>query len=161
MHLTRGVQLSQSGSGLCQRTFFLHPDHLHPLLHDCPRLLVLVLAGLQGSASKGGPWGDHPAGHVHHHGLHTAKPPSSRLHQGSRRLVRRLCLLCLQCSPGICPGQLCFKVNFLCCNSQFSLASWACPTEWQMVSCLQSHFSRKSENANLFDITPGEESREG
>ena len=35
-------------------------------------------------------------------------------------------------------------------------AGLACPTEWQMVSSLQSHFSGKSENVNLFDITPGE-----
>ena len=77
-----------------------------------------------GSASQGGPGGDHLAGHVHHHGLHPAQPAPSRLHQSCRRLVRRLRLLRLQCSPRIRPRQLCLEVNLVCCNSLTAAAAW-------------------------------------
>ena len=96
--IARGVQLSQSGLGLCERVVVLHPDHLHPVLHDRAGVLVLLLVGLQGGASQGGLGGDHPAGHVHHHGLDPEEFAPSGVHQGGRRLVRRLRLLRLQCS---------------------------------------------------------------
>ena len=111
--------MSQSGPGVCERVVVLHLDHLHPVLHDRAGVLVLLLVGLQGGASQGGLGGDHPAGHVHHHGLDPEEFAPSGVHQGGRRLVRRLRLLRLQCSPRICSCQLCIEVIIFLRNSQF------------------------------------------
>ena len=107
----RNLQLPFSQHCDSSRVVLLHPDHLHPVLHDRAGVLVLLLVGLQGGASQGGLGGDHPAGHVHHHGLDPEEFAPSGVHQGGRRLVRRLRLLRLQCSSWICSCQLCIEVT--------------------------------------------------
>ena len=82
VHRHRDLQLPQGRPGLRQGALLLHRHHLRPLLHDRGRLLVLLLAGLQGGAGEGGAGRDHPPGHVHHHGQYTAVPASGCLHQG-------------------------------------------------------------------------------
>ena len=82
LFIARGVQLSQSGLGVCERVVVLHLDHLHPLLHDRAGVLVLLLVGLQGGASQGGLGGDHPAHNVHQDCLHQQLPTPSCLHKG-------------------------------------------------------------------------------
>jgi hypothetical protein len=44
-------------------------------------------------------------------GGHPELPATGRLHQGHRRLVWRLRLLCVQRPPGVCPCQLRFQVS--------------------------------------------------
>ena len=103
--------LSQSGTSLRSPALLLRGDSVCALHDDCLCILDVVLVGPQGSACEGCPGGDHLAGHVHHPGQYTELPPSSRLHQGHRRLVWRLRLLCLQRSPRICSCQLCLQVK--------------------------------------------------
>ena len=45
---------------------------------------------------------DHPAGNVHNPSQYSELSPTSGLHQGYRCLVGGLCLLCIQCSAGVC-----------------------------------------------------------
>ena len=134
--------LSQGWTPLCSSALLFRGDSVCALHDDCLCLLDVFLARPQGSASQGGSRGDHLAGHVHHPSQHTELPSSSRLHQGHRRLVRSLCLLCLQCSPRICPGQLRLQVNlgqhFNNCNYSI-LANSATLKFWRRF-CVTFHF---------------------
>ena len=66
---------------------------------------------LSAGAGPRGAGGDHAARHVHHPGQHPELPAPGGLHQGHRRLVRGLRLLCLQRAPRVCSCQLCVKVG--------------------------------------------------
>ena len=85
----------------------LRVHHLHPDLHDCLRVLDVLLAGPQVGPGPGGAHHHHTARHVHHHLLHQQLPAPRGLHQGHRRVEQHLRLLRVPRSPGVRSRQLC------------------------------------------------------
>ena len=76
------IQLSLRGHAVQEAAVLLRVHHLHPHLHDCLRLLDVLLAGPQVSPGSGDVDHHYPAGHVHHHSQHQQLPAPSGLHQG-------------------------------------------------------------------------------
>ena len=89
-HQHRGVQLSQGGAHLQEGVLLLSHHHLRPLLYVGHRLLGLILAGPTRHPRPGVAGRHHPADHVHPD-QRDLRPAAARvLHQGYRRVDRRL-----------------------------------------------------------------------
>ena len=110
-HRNRCLLLPPGGAAFRTPAVLLRGDGVRAVHDDSVGVLDVLLAGPQGGARPGGPGGDHPPGHVHHAGQHPEQPPARRLHQGHRRLVRRLRILRLQRSARVRPRQLRFQVK--------------------------------------------------